>query len=106
MVDFCEKCGSLILGKVGQDISCPNCGVQVKVNFNTEPKLNLKKDEIKEVINKDKKEFETDPLTDVECPKCGHSKARFFTKQTRASDEPETQFFKCEKCAYKWRDYK
>jgi transcription factor S len=47
------------------------------------------------------------PLTDdVECPKCGHDKAYYWTVQTRASDEPATKFLKCEKCRTTWRDYK
>ena len=36
---------------------------------------------------------------------CGLGKARFWLVQTRASDEPETKFFKCEKCKHTWRDY-
>ena len=45
------------------------------------------------------------PTANVECQKCGHKKAFFWTKQTRAGDEPETKFYKCEKCARTWRDY-
>ena len=26
MVDFCDKCGAIIMGKKGEDISCPSCG--------------------------------------------------------------------------------
>lgn len=50
-------------------------------------------------------EAKTLPLTDAECEKCGHEKAYFWTIQTRASDEPETKFLKCEKCNHTWRDY-
>ena len=46
------------------------------------------------------------PLTEKECPKCGHAKAFWWTKQTRAADEPETSFFKCEKCSHTWREYR
>ena len=45
------------------------------------------------------------PLVDKECPKCGNKKAYFWEIQTRASDEPATQFFKCEKCKHTWRHY-
>ncbi len=51
------------------------------------------------------KEIETLPLTDAECPKCSHKKAFFWTIQTRAADEPETRFYKCEKCKHIWREY-
>ena len=61
-----------------------------------------KKKEI-EVVEKD---VEVLPLIDEECPKCGHGKARFWTVQTRAGDEGDTKFFKCEKCKHVWRDYR
>lgn len=51
------------------------------------------------------KEVEAYPLTEAECPSCGHRKAYFWTVQTRSSDEPETKFFKCEQCKHTWRDY-
>ena len=51
-------------------------------------------------------EVEIHPLIhDVECPKCGHTSAYFWEVQTRASDEPETKFLRCEKCRHTWRDY-
>ena len=46
-----------------------------------------------------------DPITNEKCPKCGHGKAYYAMVQTRAADEPETKFFKCEKCKHRWRDY-
>jgi len=45
------------------------------------------------------------PLVDEECKKCGHGKAFYWQVQTRAGDEPETRFFRCEKCKHTWRDY-
>ncbi|MEK6946569.1 MAG: transcription factor S, partial [Nanoarchaeota archaeon] len=34
-----------------------------------------------------------------------HKTAYFWLVQTRAGDEPETKFLKCEKCGHTWRDY-
>ncbi|MBI2108536.1 transcription factor S, partial [Candidatus Woesearchaeota archaeon] len=31
--------------------------------------------------------------------------AYFWLVQTRAGDEPETKFLRCEKCSHTWRDY-
>lgn len=45
------------------------------------------------------------PVTDAECPKCHNKKAYYWTAQTRAADEPETKFLKCQKCGHTWRDY-
>ena len=70
------------------------------------------KGELKETISRNvdkveivEKEEEAYPLTDAECPNCKHNKAYYWTVQTRASDEPETKFMKCEKCKRIWRDY-
>ena len=51
------------------------------------------------------KEVETYPVIEEQCPKCGNENAYFWTQQTRASDEPETKFYKCTKCKHTWRDY-
>ena len=45
------------------------------------------------------------PKTKAKCEKCGHGTAFFWTLQTRAGDEPETKFLRCEKCEHTWRDY-
>jgi len=45
------------------------------------------------------------PIVNEDCPECGHDKAYFWTKQTRASDEPETKFYRCVKCRKTWREY-
>ena len=40
-----------------------------------------------------------------DCQKCGNNEAYTWTEQTRASDEPETAFFRCIKCKHTWREY-
>ena len=45
------------------------------------------------------------PIAKIECGKCLNKEAYFWTKQTRAGDEPETKFLKCTKCKHTWRDY-
>jgi DNA-directed RNA polymerase subunit M len=37
------------------------------------------------------------------CPKCSHTEAFYDIRQTRAADEPETQFYRCCKCNHQWR---
>jgi DNA-directed RNA polymerase subunit M len=49
---------------------------------------------------------ETNPIVEMKCQKCGNKKAYFWTKQTRASDESETKFYKCTKCSHTWRVYR
>lgn len=73
----------------------------------------LNQAKIKEEVAKPEKEIEvvdrgdlqTLPMTEENCEKCGHGKAYFWLVQTRAGDEPETKFLKCEKCEHTWRDY-
>ena len=59
-------------------------------------------DDVMDVIEEEATAY---PLVDRTCPKCSHDKAYFWEIQTRASDEPATQFFKCEKCKHTWRHY-
>jgi len=44
------------------------------------------------------------PKTRVTCPRCGHNEAFWILRQMRGSDEPETRFYTCTKCDYKWRE--
>ncbi|MHA1368130.1 MAG: DNA polymerase ligase N-terminal domain-containing protein [Promethearchaeota archaeon] len=39
------------------------------------------------------------------CPKCGHPEIKTWQRQTRSADEPMTQFFRCVRCGYTWREY-
>lgn len=105
MVDFCDSCGAIIVGKKGEDFVCPGCGKVYKSlsSINLSQKVENKK-EI-EIID-EKSQEEVHPLIDTSCPNCEHKKAHYWTKQTRAGDEPETLFYKCEKCKHQWRDYK
>ncbi|MFH0874515.1 MAG: transcription factor S [archaeon] len=103
---FCPKCKSLLLPKKENNtlvIKC-SCGY-------TKTEKHVPVEISEKIINKNRKieTVERDdsphPLADAECPKCHHKKAYFWMVQTRASDEPETKFYKCEKCEHIWRDY-
>ena len=103
---FCPKCGSILMPKKKGNkvvMVCNGCGA---VNSDAQKtKLTEKIVDTKKALEVVEKETETLPLTDAECPKCKHRKAYYWYLQTRASDEPETQFLKCEKCGHKWRHY-
>ena len=67
---------------------------------------------VKEKVQKEERgsgiienEESTMPTVKEECPKCKNAKAYWWSEQTRASDEPETQFFRCTKCKHTWREY-
>ena len=105
---FCPKCSSILKPKkIGSKtvLAC-SCGYASKEGDNSSFKLidSVKSSASKvEVVDKD---FETLPLVSNECPKCKHKKAYYWEIQTRASDEPATRFYKCEKCKHVWREYK
>ncbi|GAI82646.1 unnamed protein product [marine sediment metagenome] len=103
---FCPKCrGLLVPKKEGSKriMACSKCSFKSKETKGAEIKEKIEKP--KEKLQVVEKEEQTMPLVDRECPKCGHNKAYFWEIQTRASDEPATQFFKCEKCKHTWRHY-
>ena len=103
---FCPKCGSLLKTKQqkGKTIKYCGCGYYSKLKEEEgkiSEKVERKDDEI-EVV--DRNATQIHPLTEATCPECGHKKAYYWLKQIRAGDEPETKFFKCEKCRHTWRD--
>lgn len=101
---FCPRCGSLLKPKLEKNkrvLGC-SCGYTSSGSVPSEIKEKVQATKDIEVIE----EVETKPLVEAVCKKCGHKKAYFWSLQTRAGDEPETRFFKCEKCRYTWREYK
>jgi transcription factor S len=103
---FCPKCGSILIPKKEDSkrmLSC-SCGYKTSQLEGTKIKETVPKtDKAVEVV--DKGELTTLPKTNAQCPKCEHTTAYFWLVQTRAGDEPETKFLKCEKCGHTWRDY-
>lgn len=45
------------------------------------------------------------PTTKAKCLKCGHDRAFWWLRQTRAADEASTRFYRCAKCGHTWREY-
>ncbi len=101
---FCPKCGSILYPKKEKNrkvFKC-SCGYTDKKMEAPQIRENLQEKETVPVVDK---EVEPYPLVEAKCPKCRADRAYFWTVQTRASDEPETKFFRCEKCRHIWRDY-
>lgn len=103
---FCPKCGSILIPELrkGKRVFTCSCGYKTAKLKEATIKESIKSGKTKvEIIEKE--ETSHLPVIDVECPKCKHRKAYFWTVQTRAGDEPETKFMKCMKCKHIWRDY-
>ena len=103
-MEFCPSCGGLLLPDKGKKkFVCGSCGKSSKIKGSVVVKeAILDEDERLEVVDKD---IDINPEVEEECPKCKHKKARFWTLQTRASDEAETRFYECIKCKHRWREY-
>ncbi len=99
---FCPKCGAILKPKQekGKRFLACSCGyANRKENASISEKA-ADKSEIAVVTDDDRKL----PVTEVDCPKCGHHQAGYWTAQTRAGDEAETKFLKCLSCGHTWRD--
>lgn len=100
---FCPKCGAILAPNPSNPkiLSCP-CGYKSKKAQTLKLKEKSKNSPDIELVDK---QIEILPKTDKDCPKCNHNKAYYYLVQTRSADEPETQFFQCVKCSYRWREY-
>ncbi len=56
------------------------------------------------IIGEEEAKLRTMPTVKVACPKCDNPEAEWWMVQTRGSDESPTQFFKCTRCGYTWRE--
>ena len=102
---FCPDCGSIMMPKEEgrKALLVCHCGyshvekedILMRETVRTAKKLEVVDEKVKKVL----------PKAQQECSKCGYKEAYFWSQQTRASDEPETQFFECVKCAHRWRKY-
>lgn len=102
---FCKKCGALLVPKKEGNKRVMSCSCGYKETNRDKMKLVEKTKESISIEVVHKEEAGPNPLVDATCPKCKHGKAYFWAMQTRAADEPETKFYKCEKCKHTWRDY-
>lgn len=99
---FCPKCGSLLSPKEenGKKFMACSCGYSNK-KAKGEFTESIADKEAVVIVDGDES---PNPVVDAHCNDCGPVKAEFWMIQTRASDEPETQFFKCKKCGKTWKE--
>lgn len=116
-MEFCPKCGSRLEPKrsgTGKTASlalvCPKCGYKKrKSSKKIEPKIakviKHTPQQLVAVIGKEEQKLHTLPTVRVECPKCKNKTAYVWQVQTRSADESSTQFLRCTKCNYTFREY-
>jgi DNA-directed RNA polymerase subunit M len=83
-------------------IVCNKCGFKKKKSGSNVIVTKQTKKEVTVIEEKDK--IDVLPKTKVPCPKCENNEAFWILRQMRGSDEPETRFYTCTKCGYKWRE--
>ena len=100
---FCPTC-EVRLKKTGSGISCPKCGYS---EGDSEPTKKIKEDETTSEFNvlEGDEGKEALPSIKIDCEKCGNNEAVWWMLQTRSADEPTTQFYRCTKCKFTWRNY-
>jgi DNA-directed RNA polymerase subunit M len=100
-INFCE-CGGAMVPAGENKLKCRTCGKIVDRKVSA-AKI-VTRNEKKEVLVFENNDPDL-PTMEKECESCGNNRAFFFIKQTRASDEPPTRFFRCTKCKHTWREY-
>lgn len=108
-MEFCDKCGSMMLPSTleGKVILKCKCGAikpfseetseSYKVHTKIEHPIRNEVTNLSEVLSW-KEENLRSSIKDFKCPSCGYDKAHLETRQTRSADEGMTHFIICLKC--------
>ena len=113
-MEFCPECGTRLApkkrGEKGETkifLVCPKCGYEksVETPIPVSKPIERSPQESIVVIGKEAQKLRTLPTVTIECPKCGNNQSYVWQVQTRGADESTTQFFRCTKCNYTFREY-
>ncbi len=113
-MEFCPLCGTRLNPtrkekgkKTVFSLLCPKCGYEKRATKPATPAeiMEHTPQELIAVISKEEQKLRTMPTVRIECPKCNNKTAYVWQVQTRGSDESSTQFFRCTKCNYTFREY-
>ena len=100
---FCPKCEVRLKQDSSDSFICQKCGYAEKGG----KERKQVKGESSSTINvlDENEKTQTLPVIKIDCEKCGNTEAVWWMLQTRSADEPTTQFYRCVKCNYTWRNY-
>lgn len=113
-MEFCPKCGSILVpkkikteDKIEMILVCRKGDYTKKEASITlkAPVANIEDSKKKvAIISKNEQKLKTLPTIKVECSKCGNKKAYVWQLEIRGSDKSTTQFMRCTKCDYTFRE--
>ena len=101
---FCPNC-EVKLKKSDSGLLCPKCGYSEEQENKQTKKVVEEETQSEFNVFTESDKDETLPTIKIECEKCGNDEAVWWMLQTRSADEPTTQFYRCTKCRYTWRNY-
>jgi len=109
-MEFCPNCGTRLVQKrkrKGVVLVCPKCNYEKKASsvLSVVKSVRSEAEDQIVIIDKEAQNLQTLPTVKIECPKCGNTQAYVWQVQTRGADESSTQFFRCTKCGYTFREY-
>ena len=103
---FCPKCDiRLKKSSTSSSLCCPKCDYTEGLESDIENNVSEKESKSDFLVLDGNEGKDTMPTIEIECEKCGNNKAVWWMLQTRSADEPTTQFYRCTKCEYTWRNY-
>jgi DNA-directed RNA polymerase subunit M len=113
-MEFCPRCGSRLIPKTVESGSqatllmvCNRDGF-TEAGSDDDEKVDLKTfqhgpKQLIAVIGKDQ-DISTESTVPIECPRCGNDLAYVWQVQTRGADEASTQFMRCIRCGFTFRE--
>lgn len=101
---FCPSC-EVRLKKSEEGLKCPKCDYVEGKEGSSLTKQKSEQEVSEFNVIDDSEKADTMPTVKIDCEKCGHNQAVWWMLQTRSADEPTTQFYRCTKCNYTWRNY-
>ena len=113
-MEFCAECGSRlkpVKANSGKQtmimLACTKCGNKKpdleKTTLNAKTIEHSPK-QLVAIIGREEQELTTMPTLRIDCPRCGNNTANVWQVQTRGSDESSTQFFRCIRCGFTFRE--
>jgi len=113
-MDFCPKCRTRLISlkkmegkKVALLLSCPKCNYEKRATrpTTTQSKVTPRPSEEQIVIiGKWEQKLRTLPKVKMECPQCGNRFVYAWSVHIRRLEDSSTQFFRCTKCSYTFRE--